>query len=109
MLAGPQVQHPAPVVGLLEQQPVALDHLAGQDLGHAEALQDVLAVLGQLDHLALEVLLLVDPHPELAAVLWSEKSEKKTKEGQATVRSRRSGTVSRGIERVLPWGWYGRT
>ena len=64
VLPWPEVQHPASVVGLLEHQPVAVHHVAGLAVGHAVAVLDVVAVLHQLMTLALEVLPLVDPHPE---------------------------------------------
>ena len=69
VLSRPQVHHPAPEVGLLVQQPVAVHHLAGHAVGHAVAVLDVVAVVSQLVHLTAEVLPLVDPHPELASVL----------------------------------------
>ena len=62
MLAGLQVHHPAPEAGLLEQQPVALQHVGGLAFGHVEALQDVVAVVRQLGHLASEVLQLIEPY-----------------------------------------------
>merc|ERR1719153_295504 len=63
VLAGPQVHHPAPVVGLLVHQPVAVRHVTGHTVGHAETVHDVVAVIHQLAHLASEVLPLIDSHP----------------------------------------------
>lgn len=69
VLAGPQVNHPASVVGLLVHQPVALHHVAGQAVGHAETVHDVVAVLHQLGRLTRKVLPLIDLHPERSSVL----------------------------------------
>ena len=69
VLSGPQVEHPASEVGLLEQQPVALHHVSRLAFGHAVTVLDRIAVVHQLIHLTTEVLPLVDLHPELASVL----------------------------------------
>jgi len=74
VLSGPRVHHPAPVVGLLVPQPVAVHHVAGLALGHAVALRHVVTVVRHLVHLAAEVIPLVDPHPELSPVLEAVKS-----------------------------------
>lgn len=70
VLAGPHVHHLASELGLLVHQPVALHHIAGLAVGHAQTVRDVVTVLCQLIHLTSEVLLLVDPHPEGSPVLW---------------------------------------
>lgn len=57
-------------MGLLIHQPVALHHIAGHEAGHVVAVHDVLTVLHQFVHLALEVLPLVDSHPERTSVHW---------------------------------------
>ena len=69
VLAGPHVHHPASEAGLLVHQPLALHHVAGLAVGHAEPLLDVLTVVHQLVHLAAEVLPLVDLHPVGTPVL----------------------------------------
>lgn len=69
VLAGPDVQHPASEVGLLEHQPVAVHHLAGLAVGHAETLHHVVTVIHELVHLPAKVLPLVDPHSEGSPVL----------------------------------------
>ena len=75
VLSRPQVHHPAPVVGLLVQQPVAVHHLAGHAVGHAVAVLDVAAVFHQLVHLTAKVLPFIDPHSELASVLFVMKTQ----------------------------------
>lgn len=72
VLSGPQVVHPALVVGLLVQQPVAVHHVAGVEVGHAEAVLHVWAVVHQLVHLAGHVEALVKPHPVGALVLTQD-------------------------------------
>ena len=58
---------------------MAVHHLAGHAVGHAVAVLDVVAVVSQLVHLTAEVLPLVDPHPELASVLfWLQVNLRKT-------------------------------
>ena len=73
VLPWPEVHHPASVVGLLEHQPVAVHHVAGLAVGHAEAIHHVVTVVHQLMHLASEVLPLVDPHSVRSPVLWMKK------------------------------------
>lgn len=75
VLPWPQVQHPASVVGLLVQHPVAVHHIAGLEVRHAVTIHHVVAVLRQLVHLASKVLPLVDPHAEGASVLWMKKHQ----------------------------------
>ena len=70
VLSGPQVHHPASVVGLLVHQPVAVHHVAGHAVRHTVAVHDVVAVLHQLMHLTTKVLPLIDSHPVLASVLF---------------------------------------
>ncbi len=69
VLSGPQVHHPASVVGLLVHQPVAVHHVAGLAVRHTVAVLDVVTVVHQLVTLALEVLPLINPHPVRASVL----------------------------------------
>lgn len=72
VLSWSQIQHPAPVVGLLKHQPVALHDVAGLALGNTEAVHHVLTVVHQLVHLAREVLPLIDPQSEGSSLLWRE-------------------------------------
>lgn len=69
VLSGPQVVRPALVVGLVVQQPVAVHHVRGVEVGHAEAVLDVWAVVHQLVHLAGHVEAFVKPHSVGASVL----------------------------------------
>lgn len=69
VLAGPDVKHPSSEVRLLEHQPVAVHHVAGLAVGHAETLHHVVAVIHELVHLPSEVLPLIDPHSEGSPVL----------------------------------------
>ena len=69
VLARPHVHHPAPVVGLLVHEPVALHHIAGLAVRHAETLLDGVTVVHELMHLPTEVLLLENPHAEGSSVL----------------------------------------
>lgn len=48
VLSRPHIHHPASEMGLLVHEPVAIHHVAGLHLGHAEALLDGLAVFHQL-------------------------------------------------------------
>lgn len=73
VLARPDVQHPASEVRLLKHQPVAVHHVAGLAVGHAETLHHVVAVIHELVHLSSEVLPLVDPHSEGSPVLYRKK------------------------------------
>lgn len=54
---------PPSVVGQLVEDPGALEHVEGVDLGEVEAVLKSRAVLGELQHLASEVLTLIDPDP----------------------------------------------
>ncbi len=76
VLSGPQVDHPASVVGLLVHQPLAVHHIAGHAVGHTVAVHDGVTVVHQLMHLTTEVLPLIDPHPELASVLFLGENKK---------------------------------
>ena len=73
VLSRPQVGLHASELGLLVHDPVAVHHVAGLHLGHMVTLLDGVTVVHHLVHLASEVLLLVDPHPELAHVLLERK------------------------------------
>lgn len=69
VLSGPQVVHPAFVVGLVIQEPVAVHHAAGVKVSHAELVLDVGTVVHQLVHLAGHVETLVEPQPVGAMML----------------------------------------
>ena len=69
VLSRPHVHLPASVLGLLVHQPVAVHHVAGVAVGHAVIIHHVVTVVHQLVHLASEVLLLIDFHPESSSVL----------------------------------------
>lgn len=69
VLSRPDVKHPSSEVWLLEHQPVAVHHVAGLAVGHAETFHEVVTVIRQLVHLAFEVLPLIDPHTEGSPVL----------------------------------------
>ena len=73
VLPGTQVVHPALVVGLIVQQPVAVHHVAGVEVGHAEVVLDVGAVVHQLVHLAGHVEAFVEPHPVGTSVLTQDR------------------------------------
>lgn len=75
VLAGSEVVHPALVVGLIVQQPVAVHHVTGVEVGHAEAVLDVWAVVHQLVHLARHVGALVQPHPVGASMLPQDETQ----------------------------------
>lgn len=75
VLSGPQVVGSSPVVGLVIQQPVAIDHVAGVNVGHAEAVLDVGAVVADLLHLAGHVWALVQPYFVGTTVLQREREQ----------------------------------
>lgn len=63
VLARPEEELTAPVVGMLVQGPVSLNDVAGVDVVVREALLDRLAVIGELHHVTLEFRALIDAHP----------------------------------------------
>lgn len=69
VLPGPHVVRPALVVGLVVQQPVAFHHVTGVEVGHAEAVLDVWAVVQHFVHLTGHVGAFVEPHLVGATVL----------------------------------------
>lgn len=69
VLSGPQVVRSALVVGLVVEQPVAVHHITGVEVGHAEVVLDIWTVVHQLVHLARHVGAFVKPHPVGALVL----------------------------------------
>ena len=54
---------------------MAVHHVAGVDVGHAEAVLDIGTVVVQLLHLATHVGAIVQPHPVGAAVLQDDEIE----------------------------------
>lgn len=107
MLAGPHVEHLAPEVWQLKQQPVALHHLAGQAFAHAEALHDVLAVIDQFVHLTAQVLPLKDLDPELTSVLFWGRGHQNQELEKTAEKFIRSTFVFVFLE--LPWRSSGKT
>lgn len=74
VLARPQVVGSSPVVGLVIQEPVAINHIAGVNVGHAQAVLDVGAVVTDLLHLAGHVWSLVQPYFVGTTVLQKEQN-----------------------------------
>ncbi len=69
VLSRSEVGHPASVVGLLIEEPVAVHHMAGLAVRHTETIHDVFTVIHQFIHLSSEVVPLVDPHSVGSPVL----------------------------------------
>ena len=69
VLSGPHVVHSSSVVGLVVEQPVAVHHITGVDVGHVVAIHHVGAVVHHLHHLTSHVRALIHPHPEGTVVL----------------------------------------
>lgn len=69
VLSRPQVVRSALVVRLVVQQPVAIHHITGVEVGHAEVVLDIWTVIHQLMHLAGHVEAFIQPHPVRALVL----------------------------------------
>lgn len=90
VLAGPQVVVAPPVVGLLVHQPVSVHHVAGVEVGHAETVHEVGAVVGQLHHLSAHVEMLVQPHLEAAAMLQRAEGSEVTTQHKSNVLSHTS-------------------
>ena len=81
VLSGPQVVLPALVVGLVVHQPVAVHHVAGVDVGHAETVLDIGAVVAQLHHLTSHIRAIIQPHLVVATVLWRQRMNLKVTYG----------------------------
>lgn len=75
VLSRPQVVGSSPVVGLVIQEPVAINHVAGVNVGHAQAVLDVGAVVADLLHLAGHVWSLVQPDFVGTTVLHKEQRQ----------------------------------
>lgn len=69
VLSWPQVVDSALVVWLIVQQPVAIHHVAGVEVRHAEAVLQIWTVIHQLVHLPGHVEAFVKPHLVGASVL----------------------------------------
>ncbi len=69
VLSRPEVRHPAFVVGLLIEEPVAVHHMTGLAVRHAVTVHDTVTVIHHLVHLTHEVLPLVYPHSVGSPVL----------------------------------------
>lgn len=80
ILARFQVVVTPPVVGLLVNEPVAIDHVAGVKVGDVVTVHEVGAVIPQLNHFTSHVEMFIQPHPEAATVLqkveWQRGSHK---------------------------------
>ena len=72
VLAGSQVVGPPPVVGLVVQQPVAVNHIARVNVRHTETVLDVGAVIAHLQHLAAHVWTFIQSYFVRATVLQEE-------------------------------------
>lgn len=75
VLSRPQVVGSSPVVGLVIQEPVAINHIAGVNVGHAQAVLDVGAVVADLLHLTGHVWSLIQPDFVGTTVLQKEQSQ----------------------------------
>ena len=69
VLSGPDQVHPAPVVRVLVEEPVALGDVAGEDVVDVEAVHDAGTVVHQVHHLTAELEALVQAHVERAGLL----------------------------------------
>ena len=69
VLPGAEEVLPAPVVGVLVEDPVAVHDVTGVDVAVVEAVGHTGTVVHEFHHVAAEVGLLVDPHPVGAAIL----------------------------------------
>lgn len=77
VLAGPQVEMPACVVGLLINKPMTIHHVAGMEVGHVEMVHEVGAIVLKLHHPATHVLALIEPHFEGPTMLMDKEQEVK--------------------------------
>lgn len=71
VIPGPDQVHPAPVVRLLVEEPVAVGDVAGEDAVDVEAVHDAGAVVLQVHHLTPELDALVQAHAERTGLLLS--------------------------------------
>lgn len=69
VLSGPDQVHPAPVVRVLVEEPVAFGDVAGEDVVHVEAVHDAGTVVHQVHHLTSELETLVQAHVERPGLL----------------------------------------
>lgn len=75
VLARPQVEVPAHIVGLLIHKPVTIHHMAGMEVGHIEAVHKIRAIIHELHHPAAHVRVLIEPHSEGPTMLMGKKQE----------------------------------
>lgn len=76
VLPRPDQVHPAAVVRVLVEDPVAVGDVAGKDVVNVEAVHDAGAVIGQVHHLASELDSLVQAHAKGAGTLvWNKRRE----------------------------------
>lgn len=64
VLSGPDQVHPAPVVWVLVEEPVALFDIAGEDVAYVEAIHDAGTVIYQVHHLSAKLNPLIQAHVE---------------------------------------------
>lgn len=69
VLSRPYQVHPAPVVWLLIEEPVAIGHIAGEDVIDVEAVHDIGAIIHQFHDLTSELDTLIQPHVEQPRLL----------------------------------------
>lgn len=55
VLARPQVELPACIVGLLIHKPMPIHHMTGMEVGHIEAIHEIGAIIHELHHPATHV------------------------------------------------------
>lgn len=64
VLSRPYQVHPAPVVWVLVEEPVAVGHVAGEDVVYVEAVHDTGTVIHQIHHLTSKLYPLIQAHVE---------------------------------------------
>ena len=64
VLSRPYQVHPAPVVWLLIEEPVAICHIAGEDVIGVEEVHDIGAIIHQFHDLTSKLNTLIQPHVE---------------------------------------------
>lgn len=69
ILSRPYQVHPAPVVGVLIEEPVAIFHVAGEDVINVEAIHDTGTVIHKVHHLTPKLDPLIQAHVERPRLL----------------------------------------
>ncbi len=77
VLARPQVEMTACVVGLLINKPMTIHYMAGMEVGHVETVHEVRTIVLKLHHPATHVLALIEPHSEGPTMLMGKEQEVK--------------------------------